>query len=138
MGSLAFYLWMRFDVVKSDLPPFENRLQWYQTKLLAKEDDPFDELTYEAHKKACNTAYKAADAKNLSGTHVSRKEGCMMADLMEVSDAQMRRLGRWDHSRMIQHYSSGLPRAGARRIAGHGSEEGTSYLIILIRSICIY
>jgi hypothetical protein len=132
VSGLAFYLWMRFDVVKSDLPPFENRLQWYRTKLMAKESDPFDELSYETHKKACNMAYIAAGAKNLSGTHVARKEGCLMADLMDVPDAQMRRLGRWDYSRMVLHYSSGLPRGGARRIAGHGFEEGISRLIVLV------
>ena len=45
---------------------------------------------------------------------------------MDVPDAQMRRLGRWDHSRMTQHYSTGLPRQGARMLAGHGPEPGKS------------
>ena len=44
--------------------------------------------------------------------------------MMNVPDAQMRRLGRWDHSRMTQHYSTGLPRQGARMLAGHGPEPG--------------
>ena len=46
--------------------------------------------------------------------------------MMDVPDAQMRRLGRWDHSRMTQHYSTGLPRQGARMLAGHGPEPGKS------------
>jgi len=44
--------------------------------------------------------------------------------MMDVPDAQMRRLGRWDHSRMTQHYSTGLPRQGARMLAEHGREPG--------------
>jgi len=128
---------MRFDVIKSDFPPFENRLQWYQTKLLAKRHNPFGQLCYQAHKKACNSAYDAVGAKNLSGTHVARREGCLMADMMDVPDAQMRRLGRWDHSRMVQHYSSGLPKAGARRIAGHGFEEGKPHSIISLRFMIV-
>jgi len=44
--------------------------------------------------------------------HVGRREGCKLADMMDVPDAQMRRLGRWDHSRMTQHYSTGLSRQG--------------------------
>jgi len=52
------------------------------------------------------------------------REGCKLADMMDVPDAQMRRLGRWDHSRMTQHYSTGLPRQGARMLAGYGPDSG--------------
>jgi hypothetical protein len=50
----------------------------------------------------------------------------------------MRRLGRWDHSRIVQHYSSGLPRGVARRIAGHFFEEGISRLTALINEYVKY
>ena len=103
-------------------------MQWYQTKLLAKTDNLYKEMSYVNHKQLCNTAFANAGAKYLKGTHTGRTEGCKLADMMDVPDAQMRRLGRWDHSRMVQHYSSGLPRAGARRIAGHGFEEGMCLL----------
>jgi hypothetical protein len=44
--------------------------------------------------------------------------------MLDVPDAQMRRLGRWDSSRMTKHYSSGLPRQGARILGGHGQTAG--------------
>ena len=45
-----------------------------------------------------------------------------MAEMLDVPDAQVRRLGRWDHSRMTRHYSSGLAKQGARILAGHGPD----------------
>ena len=84
-------------------------------------------MTYQAHNSVLNTAFTAAKCLYLKGTHVGRKEGCKLADMMDVPDAQMRRLGRWDHSRMIQHYSTGLPRQGARMLAGHGEKSGNIY-----------
>jgi hypothetical protein len=115
---------MRYDIIGENWPPFDDRMLWYQTKLLAKTDNPYEEMSYVNHKNLCNAAFIKAGTKHLKGTHTGRREGCKLADMMDVPDAQMRRLGRWDHSRMVQHYSSGLPRAGARRIAGHGFEEG--------------
>ena len=50
--------------------------------------------------------------------------------MLDVPDAQMRRLGRWDFSRMTMHYSSGLPRQGARILAGHGADPGIAILMI--------
>jgi len=126
VGALAFYLFLRFDIEMESWPPFDNRLQWYQTTLLAITNDPYTEMSYPTHHEMCNDAFKKARCRYLKGTHCGRHEGCKFADMQDVPDAQMRRLGRWDHSRMIQHYSLGLPRTGARHLAGHGSAEGVS------------
>jgi Centromere DNA-binding protein complex CBF3 subunit, domain 2 len=125
VGALALYLFVRFDVKMEPWPPFDDRLQWYKTKLLGKIDKPFTEVAYSTHLEVCNNAFQNAGCRYLSGTHVGRHEGCKLADMQDVPDAQMRRLGRWDHSRMVQHYSLGLPRTGARHLAGHGGIEGT-------------
>ena len=82
-------------------------------------------MRYKSHLQACEKAFEKAECRYLSGTHVGRHEGCKLADMIDVPDAQMRRLGRWDHSRMVQHYSMGLPRTGARHLAGHGLKDGT-------------
>lgn len=105
-------------------PPFHDRKQWYQTKLLATQGRPYESLKPQSQRDACNKAYEKVGAVILSGTHTGRKEGCKHADMLDVPDAQMRRLGRWDHSRMTKHYSTGLPREGARMMAGHGKDEG--------------
>ena len=44
--------------------------------------------------------------------------------MLDVPDAQMRRLGQWDSSSMTQYYSSGLPKQDARILAGHGLDKG--------------
>jgi Centromere DNA-binding protein complex CBF3 subunit, domain 2 len=107
-------------------PPFHNQSQWYKTKLLAIVDDPYTEMSYSAHRDLCNDAFKKAGCRYLKATHCGRHEGCKLADMQDIPDAQIRRLGRWDHSRMVQHYSLGIPRTGARNLAGHGSMEGIS------------
>lgn len=136
IGALALYLFWRFQVEDEPWPKFGHRMVWYSTKLLAKVNDPHDEMGAKAHAEACNKAYELAQCRFLKGTHTGRRTGCGLADMLDVPDAQMRRLGRWDHSRMTQHYSPGMPRQGARMLAGHGSEPGifassTSSLMII-------
>jgi Centromere DNA-binding protein complex CBF3 subunit, domain 2/Transcriptional activator of glycolytic enzymes len=89
-------------------------------------------MSYSTHRTLCNDAFRKAKCHYLKGTHCGRHEGCKLADMQDIPDAQIRRLGRWDHSRMIQHYSLGIPRTGARHLAGHGSMEGISTSIMLI------
>src|SRR5579859_4236343 len=101
-------------------PPFMTESSGIKLSCLPKRES----LTFNAHSKVLTTAFRDAKCLYLKGTHVGRREGCKLADMMDVPDAQMRRLGRWDHSRMTQHYSTGLPRQGARMLAGHGPEAG--------------
>ena len=124
VGALGLYLFVRYHVQNEPWPPFHDREQWYKTKLLAKEGAPYYSLTYQAHNSVLTAAFISAKCLYLKGTHVGRREGCKLADMMDVPDAQMRRLGRWDHSRMTQHYSTDLPRQGARMLAGHEPEPG--------------
>jgi hypothetical protein len=98
--------------------------------LLAKSSNVHEEISAQSHREVCNTAYKKAGCKYLNGTHSTRREGCKLAEMLDVPDAQVRRLGRWDHSRMTRHYSSGLAKQGARILAGHGPDPGI-FLIFL-------
>ena len=127
IGALALYLFQRFDVEMEKWPSFHDRFEWYKTKLLAMMNDPHTAMSYSTHRELCNDAFRKANCHYLKGTHCGRHEGCKLADMQDIPDAQIRRLGRWDHSRMIQHYSLGIPRTGARHLAGHGSIEGMSH-----------
>lgn len=51
-----------------------------------------------------------------------------MAEQLDIPDAQLRLMGGWDHSKMVQYYSSQVPRKGARMMAGQESERGRFYL----------
>ena len=129
---------MRFHVAMEDWPQFANPELWYKTKLIARADggSQCEEISYSSQLQACNEAFTKAKCLYLSGTHVGRHEGCKLADMQDVPDAQMRRLGRWDHSRMVKHYSSGLPRTGARSLAGFGHAEGMTMIHLCYMTIC--
>ena len=100
LDALAFYLFYRFHVEREPWPDFSDPLAWYSTKLLAKSSNVHEEIADQSHREICNTVYKKAGCIYLNGTHSTRREGCKMADMLDVLDAQIRRLGRWDHSRM--------------------------------------
>lgn len=124
VGSVAFWLFYRFHVLSEPWPNFSNRREWYSIKLLSKIGEPHQSISSDTHREVCNNAYKKAECVYLSGTHVGRREGCKLADMLDVPDAQMRRLGRWDFSSMTIYYSTRLPRQGARILAGHGADPG--------------
>ena len=132
IGAVALYLFYRYHIHQEPWPPFQDREIWYETKLIAKRNNPYEILEYQSHLEMCNRAFREAKCIFLKGTHVGRREGCRMADLLDVPDAQMRRLGRWDHSRMTQHYSTGLARAGARMLGGHTPDAGNSLILITL------
>ena len=134
VNAVALYLFYRFHVEMESWPEFSDRLAWYSTKLLAKSSNVHEQIASHSHREVCNTAYKKAGCKYLSGTHTGRHEGCKLA-MLDVPDAQMRRLGRWDHSRMTQHYSTRLPRQGARILAGHGADPG---MFLLCKMLIVF
>jgi len=136
VSGMAFYFFYRYHLSSQPWPDFDeipdsdnDSPGWYKLRVFAKEEDGFEAITYTSHKNVCNNAFRRADCQILTGTHVCRREGCKLADALEIDDSSMRRLGRWDHSRMTQHYSSGIPRRGARELAGHGADEGHYFLI---------
>ena len=65
---------------------------WYSTKLLAKSNSVHEEIANHSHREVCNTTYKKAECKYLNETHTDRREECKLIDMMNVLDAQMRRL----------------------------------------------
>lgn len=130
VGGVALWIFYRYHIMNEPWPDFTCPLVWYRTKLLSKlGGEPNEELSFYSHRDACNAAYVKAECKYLRGTHEGRREGCKRADMLDVPDAQMRRLGRWDSSRMTKHYSSGLPRQGARILGGHGQAVGIYSLL---------
>jgi hypothetical protein len=98
-------------------------------------NDPHDEMDAKAHAEASSKAYELPQCKFLKEAHTGRRTGCGLTDMLDVPDAQMQRLGRWDHSRMTQHYSNGMSRKGARMLAGHGPESGISSSIFSLMII---
>ena len=125
---MAFYLFLRFQVDHESWPDFSDMLGWQKIKLLRGRLDPTKKLSYSAQNLAIKTAFLNHHINLKSWTHLGRKAGCQLGEALDVPDAQIRRLGHWDTSRMANHYSSGIARQAARIIAGHGNEAGNYYL----------
>src|SRR5436305_765963 len=125
---MAFYLFLRFHVGHEPWPDFTDMLGWQKIKLLRSRNNPTVKLSYSAQNLAIKTAFLDHRIHLKSWTHLGRKAGCQLGEALDVPDAQIRRLGHWDTSRMARHYSSGIARQAARMLAGHGSEAGNYYL----------
>jgi len=125
---MAFYLFLRFQVAQEPWPDFSDTIEWQKIKLLRGRIDPKKKLSYSAQNLAIKTAFLHHHIKLKNWTHLGRKAGCQLGEALDVPDAQIRRLGHWDTSRIARHYSSGIAKQGARMLAGHGSEAGNYYL----------
>jgi hypothetical protein len=109
--AMAFWFYFRWHMAGEPVPNFADRGKWYKTKVLSTVRDRFKSPEKSLHGEACDTAYRAANYIYLGGTHTGHCEAAKHADTMlDIPDAQMRRLGRWDHSRMTKHYSIGIPK----------------------------
>ena len=127
-SAMAFYLFLRFHVANEPWPVFADMVRWQKIKLLRTRDDPTKKLSYHAQNLAIKNCFRDHNINLTSWTHLGRKAGCQLGEALDVPDAQIRRLGHWDISRMARHYSSGIARQAARMLAGHGSEAGNYYL----------
>jgi hypothetical protein len=129
VGATALFFFYRYHILNEAWPPFHDRERWYSTKLLSLESDPFKSLSLQSHINICKKTFEDARCTVLKGkaTHIGRKEGCKLADMLDVPDAQLRRLGHWDQSRMVQCYAGKLAQQGARILAGHGHDRGKFY-----------
>ena len=64
-------------------------------------------------------AFQYAGISSQKKTHIGRSAGAQMAELKGVSEAQIRRAGRWNQEQMVGCYLISLPRKFMRVIAGH-------------------
>ena len=57
-------------------------------------------------------------------THIPRSGGAKTAELKGVSEAQIRRAGRWNQEQLVGCYLNSLPRKFMRTMAGHLTQMG--------------
>jgi hypothetical protein len=129
IGAIAFYFWLRFDFNGEAWPRFHDGDTWQSIRILKNSRRAqFKKLTYSAQLKACKSAFEGLGIKETHWTHISRTTGLQMAEQLDVPDAQLRLMGGWDYSKMVQYYSSKIARKGARMMAGQENERGRFYL----------
>ena len=129
VSSIAFYLYLRFDVGKEAWPEFGSTdLKWHSIKLLRHRSDPCKQLGYPAQLKIIKGIFERFNIQADGFTHAGRKAAVQHGEVIGVEDAQIRQLGHWDSTRMAKHYSSGIARGAARQFAGFPAERGKYYL----------
>jgi hypothetical protein len=125
LGAVAFYLLLRWDLSDEPFPDFQNRAQWYDIRLLKSTDaSPTSEFAYNSQRDWVIKAFAYAGIQSNKKTHVGRSSGAKTAELKGVSEAQIRRAGRWNQEQMIGCYLNSLPRKSMRTMAGHPPQMG--------------
>lgn len=127
-GLLGFYLFWRWQVEGEPFPDFKSSETWYPVKLLKTGKDPTKEMSYKVHRDAIASALQHIGLRSRAKTHVGRGSGARMADLGGASEAQIRRLGRWNNQAMEKCYLTSLPREAMRTLAGFEPCRGSFYL----------
>ena len=126
-GALALYLFWRWHVENEPFPSFRCSSEWYPVKLLKTGNDPTKEMSYQVHCNAISSALSAIGLKSRAKTHIGRGSGARMAELEGASEAQIRRLGRWNNQAMENCYLTSLPREAMRTLAGFEPGRGNFY-----------
>lgn len=125
LGAVAFYLLLRWDLTDEPFPDFENRAQWYDIRPLKSTDaSPTSEFAYNSQRDWVIKAFAYAGIQSNKKTHVGRSSGAKTAELKGISEAQIRRAGRWNQEQMIGCYLNSLPREFMRTMAGHPPQMG--------------
>jgi hypothetical protein len=127
IGHLAFYLFVRWNVMREAPPEFSTREQWYGIHVLRGVDRQ-KPLSYATQSEWIRKAFHAAGLSSASKTtHMGRSQGAREAERAGVNEAQIRRAGRWNNDVLSQCYLSNLPRKFVRAAAGFDPNLQGSY-----------
>lgn len=125
LGALAFYLLFRWDLSPEPFPDFGSPQHWYSTRVIkAAGADPSAGISYNTQRSWVSRAFDYAGVVSAKKTHAGRSSGAKTAELRGVSEAQIRRAGRWNPDQMVGCYLDALPRKFMRSIAGHPAQMG--------------
>lgn len=130
VGSIAFYLFFRFQIKGELWPDFSPGFNWHHIKLLRPgRGSPSERLLYPAQLKAIKEVFERFNIDVNCYTHAGRKAAVQIGEIIGVEDAELRKLGHWDATRMAKHYSTGIARGAARQLAGVKSRDAGHYYL---------
>ena len=132
LSALAFYFLFRWDLTDEEFPDFSEREAWYKTRLLTSSiygrcrgrGSIIDPLGYSTQLDWINKALEYAGIDSRKKTHIGRGSAAKLAELLGVSEDQIRRQGWWDQDEMRGCYLNSLPREFMRVMAGHPAYMG--------------
>jgi hypothetical protein len=127
LSALAFYLLLRWDLTDEPLPDFGHRAAWYGVRLLVGSSygrsrgggGTTEPLGYSTQLDWINKVLEYAGIDSRKKTHIGRGAAAKLAELLGVSEDQIRRQGWWDQDEMRGCYLTSLPREFMRAMAGH-------------------
>ncbi|KAL2141917.1 hypothetical protein VTI28DRAFT_1802 [Corynascus sepedonium] len=114
VGQLAFWLFFRWQAEKRAAEPFPDFSRpecWYQIKVLRRSKANYTgQLSYATAHKWTSDFYSMCGIKTSKATHAPRVTAAQNANMAGVSDAQIRRAGRWENGgQMTGCYITTLP-----------------------------
>ena len=125
LSGLAFYLLYRWDIGGEPFPDFSKRSMWYNIRLIKSSTaNRTTAICYTTQRDWVAKAFRYAGIYSHKKTHIGRSSGAQTAELKGVSEAQIRRAGRWNQEQMVGCYLSSLPRKFMRAMAGHPPQIG--------------
>ncbi len=126
LSGLAFYLLYRWDLTDERFPDFNTRSAWYNIRLIKRSagGDRQQPLSYTSQREWAAKAFEQVGVFSNKTTHIGRPSAAKLAELVGVSEEQIRRAGRWNQDQMLGCYLNSLPREFMRKMAGHPTQAG--------------
>jgi hypothetical protein len=109
VSSCAFYFFWRFHVHDESFPNLEVSRDWFDIKMASNHRERKTVLSFQTHYKSFKNAFSELKLNFAKKTHVNRGSGARMAELNGVSDASIRRAGRWNGDALQESYLTHLP-----------------------------
>lgn len=134
IGSLALYLWFRFDHTKEmeNPPNFVENDDWFFIKLLVSStctpDTNTEQFNIRSYADAIDTILRVLGIFCSHRAHFGRKAGPFLLELQEVSKSIIEALGNWNQTQQEESYSAQLPMLAMRVMAGFPRERGTVFI----------
>lgn len=127
-SALALFLFSRWHIKNEPFPDMISSRSWFDIKLVPGRGGSTTEITYQTHLKCFKECFAALNINTKKITHINRGSGARMAELGGASEADIRRLGRWNTQAMEGCYLTSLPRGAMRTLAGFPQENGHYYI----------
>jgi hypothetical protein len=130
VGALAAYLFWRWHLSGEPFPCFRASQDWYAIKLLKRDNSNLNkQLSDSTANSWTRRLYSLSGIKGSKVSHMPRSSGARIAEANNVSEAQIRRGGRWNSDQMTGCYLTDLPRQFMRGMADFEPDYASSYFI---------
>ena len=124
-SALALHFVNIFMIARRKFPQLEQYTKWSKVKLVKPENSPDDEkeISYSAHASAMETMFKALRIVTSKLTHIGRRSGAQMAQMLGASLSAIKQAGGWEEGSLERSYLVGVSNEVNQALAGFGDKE---------------